>query len=290
MINNSLNKTKKGRASLIISRTICYIILILITLMCVLPFYILAINASRSSVQIGAGFSGIPGKFFIINFKKLMNTEEYPVIRALFNSLIISGSCAILTTYFSAMTAFGLHLYNFKLKNAAFIFIMAVMMIPTQVSTLGFLKLIYFFNLNDNYIPLIVPSIAAPIVFFFMKQYMESVLPFEVVEAARIDGSNEFRTFNFIVIPIIKPAIAVQAIFAFVSSWNNYFVPALVINTTQKKTIPLLIASLRSADYAKFDLGLTYMLIFIAIIPALIVYLILSKYIIKGVTLGSVKG
>jgi len=290
MKNNSLNKTKNGRASLIISRTVCYLVLILITLMCVFPFYILAVNSSRSGIKIDSGFSGLFSNYFMINFKNLLKMKEYPVMRALLNSLIIAGGCAILTTYFSAMTAFGLHLYNFKFKNAAFIFIMAIMMIPTQVSTLGFLKLIYFLNLMDNYIPLIVPSIAAPIVFFFMKQYMESILPFEIVEAARIDGSNEFRTFNLIVIPIIKPAIAVQAIFAFVASWNNYFVPALVINSLQKKTIPLLVAAFRGADYAKFDSGVVYMLMFIAIIPALIIYLFLSKFIIRGITLGSVKG
>jgi multiple sugar transport system permease protein len=167
---------------------------------------------------------------------------------------------------------------------------MLVMMVPTQVATLGFIRLITDLNMMDTFYPLIIPSISAPIVFFFMIQYMESVLPFEVVEAARMDGSNEFRTFNAIVLPMITPALAVQAIFTFVSTWNNYFVPALIIDTANRKTIPILMAILRSADYAKFDLGVVYMLIFLAIIPVMIVYILLSKYIIKGVTLGSVKG
>ena len=142
----------------------------------------------------------------------------------------------------------------------------------------------------DTYWPLVIPTIAAPITFFFMKQYMESALPIEVVEAARIDGSNEFKTFNFIVLPILKPAIAVQAIFTFTSAWNNYFMPSLILSKKEVKTLPILIAQLRSADFLKFDMGIVYMLISLAIFPVVVVYLFLSKYIVQGVALGSVKG
>mgnify|MGYP000953089903 CR=1 FL=1 len=114
-------------------------------------------------------------------------------------------------------------------------------------------------------------------------------IEYSVYEAARIDGSGEFRTFNSIVLPIMKPAIAVQAIFTFVGSWNNYFVPALVIQSKSKMTVPILIATLRGADYMNFDMGKIYMMITVAIVPIIIVYLLLSKYIIAGVTLGGVK-
>jgi len=123
-----------------------------------------------------------------------------------------------------------------------------------------------------------------------MKQYMQSAMPMDLVEAARIDGAREFRIFNQIVLPIMKPAIAVQAIFTFVSSWNNYFIPALLLNKDSKKTLPILIAQLRSADFLKFDMGQVYMLIALAILPVIIVYLFLSKNIVRGITLGSVKG
>jgi multiple sugar transport system permease protein len=163
-------------------------------------------------------------------------------------------------------------------------------MVPIQVSALGFIKLMIKFGLMDTFYPLILPGAAAPVVVFFMIQYMQSVLPFEIVEAARVDGSNEFYTFNRIVIPILKPAFALQMIFSFVSSWNNYFMPALIINSKNKKTIPILIAQLRGADYMKFDYGKVYMLICVAILPLIIIYLFLSRFIIQGVTLGSVKG
>lgn len=116
-----------------------------------------------------------------------------------------------------------------------FTFILAVMMIPTQVTALGFLQLLGKIGLDDSFVPLIVPSIAAPVTFFYMKQYMESNLPLELVEAARIDGSSEFNTFNKIVFPLMKPAIAVQAIFTFVQSWNNYSIPALVLHSDKRK-------------------------------------------------------
>ncbi|MBP5729315.1 MAG: carbohydrate ABC transporter permease, partial [Clostridia bacterium] len=127
-------------------------------------------------------------------------------------------------------------------------------------------------------------------VFFYMKQYLESVLPMEIVEAARIDGSGEFRTFNQIILPIMKPAIAVQMIFAFVASWNNYFIPALILDKAELKTVPIMVAQLRSADYSKFDMGKVYMFIMLAILPVIIVYIILSRAIIRGATAGAVKG
>ena len=123
-----------------------------------------------------------------------------------------------------------------------------------------------------------------------MKQYMDSSLPREIIDAARIDGSGEFRTFNRVILPILKPAMAVQAIFSFVGAWNNYFIPALIINNSKLKTVPILIAQLRSADFLKFDMGKVYMMIAIAILPVIVVYLCLSKYIVRGVALGSVKG
>ena len=144
-------------------------------------------------------------------------------------------------------------------------------------------------GLEDSFIPLIVPTIAAPVTFFYMKQYMESTLPLALVEAARIDGSGEFNTFNKIVIPLMKPAIAVQAIFTFVSSWNNYFTPALILHEDTKKTLPILIAQLRAADWLKFDMGQVYMMIAFSIFPVIVIYLILSRQIVQGVAVGSVK-
>ena len=285
-----MNRNDKGRLQLLILRVIVYAILIFLVVLCLFFFYLMVINASRSNAQLNTGFTLIPREHFIDNLVNAWNDASINIPRGMLNSLIIALTSAVLTTYFSALTAYGIHVYNFRGKTLVFTFIMAVMMIPAQVSALGFVQMMNKIHLNNSFIPLIIPSIAAPVVFFYMKQYMESVLPLEIIDAARVDGSGEFYTFNTIVLPIMKPAIAVQMIFSFVASWNNYFVPALLLDKAEKKTVPIMIAQLRSADYSKFDMGKVYMFILLAILPVMIVYVILSKSIIRGVTAGSVKG
>lgn len=270
-------------------RAIAYIVLIFVSVLCLFWFYVLFINATRSNSDLTKGFSPIPSTNLLTNWKNLL-AGTLPVWSGMKNSLIISLSCAVLSTYFSTMTAYAIHVYEFKFKKFMFTFILMVMMIPAQVSALGFVQLVDKMNLMDSFIPLIVPTIAAPVTFYYIKQYMESALPLSLVEAARIDGSGEFRTFNSIVIPLMKPAIAVQMIFTFVSSWNNYFTPALVLHDDKKKTLPILIAQLRSADFLKFDMGQVYVMIAFSIFPVIVVYLLLSRFIVQGVALGSVKG
>ena len=272
-----------------VQSVIAHIVLILLAFMCLFFFYILIINATRSHADLQKGFSALPGKYFLENLKNVANDGTFPMFRGILNSLIVSGSSAAICTYFSSLTAYGLYAYDFKLKKAAFTFIMAILVMPTQVTAMGFLRLITNMGLYDSLLPLIIPFIASPAVFYFMYSYLQSSLPMSLVEAARIDGSGEFKTFNKIVIPIMKPAIAVQAIFTFVGSWNNYFVPALVIQSKNKMTVPVLIATLRGADYMNFDMAKIYMMITVAIVPIVLIYLLLSKYIIAGVTLGGVK-
>ncbi len=281
---------KSIRASLTARRALAYTVLLALSFLCLFFFYVLFTNSTRTHFEIQRGFSLIPGKSLLTNWKNVMANANIPVLSGIYNSLIVSGLTALLSVYFSALTAFGIHAYDFRFKKAAFTFILLIMMMPTQVSALGFVRLITKMGMADSLVPLFLPSIAAPVVFYFMIQYMESNLPMEIIEAARIDGAHEFRIFNTIVLPIMKPALAVQAIFAFVSSWNNYFMPALILSSNEKKTLPILIAQLRSADFLKFDIGQVYMMIAIAIMPVIVIYLCLSKFIVRGVALGGVKG
>lgn len=302
-----MEKLKSQAKMLSTRRIICYAVLVLLAILSLFPFYIMVVNATRSHPQIQSGFSAIPGTQLWLHIKQFIKSERwfdvvagqqverkvygtsYPIFRGLGNSFLVAIFTAAFTTYFSAMTAYGIYMYNFKGKKSAFKFIMAVMMVPTQVSTLGFLQLITKLGIMNSYIPLIIPAIAVPVVFFYMYQSMEATLPYSIVEAARVDGSNEFYTFNAIVCPMLKPAFAVQSIFAFVSSWNNYFVPALVISDKKLWTVPIVIANARSADYMMFDLGVNYTLMTVAILPLIVIYFLLSRYIIGGVTAGGVK-
>ena len=278
---------EQSRHELLMRRIVSYLVLAILCFLCLFFFYVLLINATRNHYQIQRGFSFLPGKSFTTNLKNVLADANIPILSGIKNSLLVA---AILSIYFSALTAYGVHAYDFKLKKIASAFIILIMTMPTQVSALGFLRLMTNMKLTDTLIPLFLPSIAAPTVYYFMVSYMKSNLPMEIVEAARIDGSGEFHTFNYVVLPIMKPALAVQAIFTFVASWNNYFVPALILTSNKKKTLPILIAQLRSADFLKFDMGQVYMLIAIAIMPVIIVYLFLSKFIVAGVALGGVKG
>ena len=284
-----MNASSKG-LNVKTRRVISYVVLVLITIMCLFWFYVLFVNSTRSHADLTKGFSALPGTNALKNVDSLLHSSNIPILSGLLNSVIVAAFTALLSTYFSTMTAYAIHAYDFKLKKFMFTFILGIMMIPTQVTALGFIQLMRKMHLMNSFIPLIVPAIAAPAVFFYMKQYMESTLPLELLEAARIDGSHEFRTFNQNALPLMKPAIAVQAIFSFVGSWNNYFTPALILTDDKKKTLPILIATLRSADYLKFDMGQVYMMITFSILPVIIVYLILSKNIVSGLAVGAVKG
>ena len=282
------NELKKG-LGIKARRLLAYVVLTIVSFLCLFWFYVLIVNATRGHSDIQMGFSPFPGDKLIENWMEVVN-GTLPIWTGLLNSVIVSTCSAVLCVYFSTMTAYAIHAYDFKGKTAMFRFILMVMMIPTQVTALGFIQLIQGMKMEDNLLPLIIPAIAAPVTFFYMKQYMESALPLEIIEAARIDGSGEFKTFNTIVLPLMKPAIAVQAIFTFVSSWNNYFTPALILHKAEVKTLPLLIAQLRSADFLKFDMGQVYVMIAFSIFPVVLVYLILSRHIVQGVAMGSVKG
>ena len=283
---NNAAKVKLG-----VQRTLVYIFLILLTVMCLFFFYLLFVNSTRSHAELQAGFTMIPSTHFFENFEKLWNyTDVADIKRGMLNSFIIAASSAVLTTYFSALCAYGVYAYDFKGKKVVETFILAIMMIPSQVSSVGFVQMCNEMGWKNQFWILIVPGIAAPATFFYMIQHLRATLPLELVEASRMDGSNEFMTFNRIVLPIMKPALAVQLIFSFVASWNNLYLPSLLLTDKEKRTLPTMLSLLRSADFSKMDMGLIYMAIFVSVFPVLIVYLFLSKSIIKGVTSGSVKG
>ena len=286
---SSETEFKSASGTLKARRAVCYVVLVIISFLCLFWFYMLFINATRSNDELGQGFTLLPSSHLGENLKNIFNNGTIPIVSGMANSVVIAGLTALLSTYFSTMTAYSIQVYNYKGKQAIFTFILAIMMIPTQVSALGFVNLVKGMKLEDNFIPLIVPSIAAPITFFYLKQYMAANLPLSLIEAARIDGENEIGIFNKIALPLMIPAIAVQAIFTFVSSWNNYFTPALILHESEKKTLPILIAQLRNADFLKFDMGQVYAMIAFSIFPVIVVYLLLSKFIVGGVTAGGVK-
>ena len=264
-----------------------YILCILFTVLCLFPIWVLFVNATRSTTQIQTTVSFLPSNHLIENYRSLM-AKNFMLYRAFFNSLFISVTSTGLSVYFSALTAYGLYIYNFKGKNFLFKFVLVILMIPGQLSMVGFYQFMLKLNLYDSYIPLIVPSIAAPSTVFFLKQYLESVYPKDLTEATRMDGANEFLIFNRITVPMVVPALATMSIFGMVYSWNNYVMPLILLNTQSKFTMPMLVQLLRTDIYAT-DYGALYLGLMLTILPLIVIYLILSKAIIRGVALGGIK-
>ncbi len=282
------NEPKSYSKSLALEKTIIYIVCIALCALSILPFAVMFVNATRDNYSIQQGMSLIPGKMLAKNWQTLNERQNFNVLQGMKNSFFIATCSTVLSLYFSSLAAYALVVYRFKLRQAAFTFIMVILMIPTQVSIVGFFTFMYKLNLVNTYIPLIIPAIASPSLIFFMRQYMLSSLPLEIVEAARIDGCSEFRTFNVIGLPMLKPALATQAIFGFVGSWNRLFEPTMLINSQEKYTMPMLVSLLKS-DRFRTDYGTVYLALALTVLPLFVVYFALSKYIIAGVALGGVK-
>ena len=271
-----------------IIRTIICVFLCIVSL---LPFYIMIVNSTLTSQEIKMGIKLIPGGNLVNNFTGLLaktNNMATTLWEAMGHSLLISVPATLLQVYFATFTAYGLTVYQFKFKNFAWAFIMAIMMIPAQVSIIGLMNFMLKIGLYNTYWPLIIPAIAAPSTVYFMKQYMASALSVEIIEAARIDGSGEFATFNKIALPLMKPAMATQAIFAFIASWNNLYTPTMIVPRDDLKTLPMFVQALKG-DQVKTDYGFVYLGLTLTVLPILIVYFVFSKYIIAGVALGGVK-
>ncbi len=267
---------------------VIHLVCFLLALLSIFPFWVMMINATRSTAEIQQhALSLIPSKYLVQNFQILTGKSFNPLV-GLTNSLIISIGSTLLTVYFSSLTAYAMVAYEWKLKKAFFSMIIGVMMIPAQVTMIGFYQMVYKIGMTNHLSMLILPAIASPATVFFMRQYLQPTLSMEIVQAARIDGAGEFRIFNTIVLPIMKPAIATQAIFCFVSSWNNLFTPLVLLTDSKKYTMPIMVSLLRG-DIYKTEYGSVYMGLTLTVLPLIIVYLILSKYIIAGVALGGVK-
>ena len=272
------------------------VVLILLTIICLLPIYILFVNATRTSQNIiNDGLSFIPHGNFIKNIKETIRLDEigtinYSAAVGYRNSAIITIAASFLTVFFSSMTAYGLVVYDFKAKVPAYTAILMVMMVPVQVTSVGFVQFMNKINLTDTYWPLIIPAAAAPAIVFYMRQYMKSSFPLDIVEAARIDGTGEFRTFLTIGLPMMKPAIGVQSIFSFITNWNNFYTPSMILLSREEKqlTMPMMVQSILTNDKLS-DMGVRYTAIFLSIVPVIVVYCVLSRAIVDGVAEGGVK-
>ncbi|MDD2971262.1 MAG: carbohydrate ABC transporter permease [Lachnospiraceae bacterium] len=270
-----------------IKKTVLHAALILLSMLCLFPFLMMIINATRTGNEIMTGFTLIPGDAVADNWETV--SGYFNLFRGLGNSLLVAVTSTALTAYFSALAAYGLAVYKFKGKNIIFTGIIIFMMIPTQLGLLGFYDLVNALGLVDSYIPLIIPAIASPATIFFLRQFLKATLSPALLEAARIDGAGEFYIFHRIVLPIMSPGIATMSIGAFIGSWNNYLLPMVLLTTPSKFTLPVMVASMNASQDIVSNQGAIYLAVAISVIPILIAFAFLSRYIIGGITAGGVK-
>lgn len=281
-----MNSIKKDFRYL--TKVIIYFVCIFLSILSIFPFWIMFMNATRGTFEIQQNSIGLlPSKFLLNNFK-ILSGKSFNATTGFFNSMIISSGATFCAVYFSSLTAYALVVYSWKMRQPFFTFIMAVLMIPAQVSSIGFYQFMYQLDLTNSFLPLILPAIASPAMVFFMRQYLLSNLSLDIIDSARIDGAKEFYIYNTIILPIMKPAIATQAIFTFVMSWNNLFLPLILLTDKDKYTMPIMVSLLRG-DIYKTEYGSVYLGLSLTVLPLFVIYFMLSKYIIAGVSLGAVK-
>lgn len=270
-----------------IRKAVLYILLVLLAAACIFPFLLMIVNATRSGVEITRSFTLIPGSHIKENWETVFS--YFNLFKGMWNSVKVALPATLLTAYFSAMTAYGLAMYKFRGNKLVFTSILIFMMIPGQLSLIGFYNLCTRLHLVNSYLPLILPAIAAPGTVFFLRQYILSVMPPALIEAARIDGASEIYSFHRIALPIMSPGIATMSIMAFIGNWNNYLLPMIILNKNEKFTLPVMMATLKASTDIQRNQGAIYLAVAISVIPILLVFCFCSKYIISSISAGSVK-
>jgi len=270
-----------------ILRVIIYVLLSLLLIVTIVPIWLLIVNATRSTYEIQQGIGFFPSTHIMDNYNILLG-RGLDLWQGFTNSLFLSVVMTVVTVYFSLLTAYGISVYNFKGKKQLYNFIMVLVMIPMQLSIIGFFQYMSRLGLVDNYLSLIFPCLANAGAVFFANQYLDSVIIRDLIDAARIDGCNELQIFNKIMMPIAAPGAFTLGIFSFVASWNNFFTPYILINSREKYTLPMLVQTLRG-DVYRTEYGSIYLGLAITVVPILIIYAIFSRYIISGIAMGAVK-
>ena len=270
-----------------ISRVIVYVFLVVLLLITVAPIWLLIVNATRTTTQIQQGISIIPSSHMIDNYN-ILDGKGLNLPRGFLNSMFLSVTTTFLTVYFAFLAAYGVVVFNFRWKKAFAGFIVVLVLLPTQLSIIGYFQYMSRLGLTNNYIPLILPAIASAFAVFFGIQYLESIVIHDLVDAGRVDGASEIGIFHRIMMPIAMPGAVTLAIFTFVGSWNNFFTPFIMISSIEKYTLTMLVQLFRGDVYSQ-EYGAIYLGLAITAIPVIIIYTFFSKYIISGISMGSVK-
>ena len=289
-------------------RLFCWIVVLILAFLFTFPLYWIITGSFKSPQEINnVNPTWFPKEFVMRNYEKLMSKRSAPLfeipipftdlmisgpkipgaLRWLINTVFMAVASMVITCITSAMAGYVLAKKRFYGKTVLFSLIVCAMALPKQVVLIPLVRLMSNLDLYDNIWAVIFPIVGWPFGVFLLKQFAEGI-PTEMVEACRIDGAGEWRTFTDVMFPMIKPGVGACAIFTFINSWNDYFMQLIMLTSTSNLTISLGIATMQGEVVV--DYGLLMAGSALASIPIIIVFLIFQKYFTKGITMGAVKG
>ncbi len=292
-------RTRKNKGAYYV---VSLIILIILALLFLFPLYWIVTGAFKTGAEINSVTPvWWPTEWVTNNFEKLFSKRSAPLfeigsltgpvvpgaIRWLVNTVFMAVVAMVLTCITASMAGYALAKKRFTGRHILFTLIVCAMALPKQVILIPLIREMSTLGLYDKIWAVIFPTVGWPFGVFLMKQFSEGV-PGEILEAARIDGASEARTFSSIVVPIIKPGIGALAIFTFINSWNDYFMQLIMLSSSSKLTISLGIATMQAENST--DFGIIMAGAALAALPIIIVFLIFQKYFTQGITMGAVKG
>lgn len=266
------------------TRWIQYALLLLCAGITLLPYAWMVSSSFKSNTEI-FNIQLIPNEPILDNYVNAITKQ--PVGRAILNSLIVATCETIAVVVTSIFIAYPFARLRFPGRDAIFLLILGTMMLPNQVTMIPTFILMKWFGWIDTYQGLIVPRIMAPLGIFLMRQFLQT-LPKELEEAARIDGCGYFKTLTHILLPLTGPAVATLAIFTFTASWNEFFWPLIVVQSTEMWTIQLLIAAIKQAEVV--DWGLIMAVVTLSVLPTVVLYALLQRFFVKGIAMSGLKG
>ena len=303
---NEKKLTKNNAAKTKAYYTISFVLVTIIAILFAFPLYWILTGAFKTGAEINATTPvWVPSEWVMDNFTRLMSKRTAPLfeltfgkfviagpvvpaaIRWLVNTVFMSVSSMLLTCLTAAMAGYVLAKKNFWGRGIVFSLIVCAMALPKQVILIPLLREMSSLKLYDTIWAVIFPIVGWPFGVFLLKQFAEGI-PTEMVEACRIDGASEWRTFTDVMFPMIKPGVGACAIFTFINSWNDYFMQLIMLTSNKNLTISLGIATMQAENST--DFGLLMAGSALAAVPIIIVFLIFQKYFTKGITMGAVKG
>lgn len=266
-------------------KILMYAFLLFLLLLSVVPFYLVIVNASHTSFDIVTKLNLWIGSALGDNYETMQSHVN--IWRGFANSLLIAVPYTALTGYFGAFVAYGFAKFEFKGRNVLYAVVLGSMMIPSQVSVIGFYQLNLKLHMLNTYWPFIVPGIANASTVFFMRGIISQSIPDSMIEAARVEGCSELRIFNRLIFPCVIPGVMTMCIFNFVANWNNYIGPLIVMSDSKMYTMPVMISMIKGLYLTNY--GAMYLAIAISVVPIIVIFCFLSKYIVNGLTLGADK-